>query len=121
MYTIDSFKNGNVLTAEELNQLASGTVKGANRYVRLYPQCTDGYYGSGLSVTSSNSYECCALDVTHLLGTKIYLNIETNGVGYIALVDTSGNKVVHTTSNLTEIDIPTNALVIILKINQIGI
>lgn len=109
MYTIDSFENGNVLTAEELNQLASGTIKGANKYVRLYPQCTDGYYSSSLSVTSSNSYECCALDVTHLLGTKIYLNVETNNAGYISLVDTSGNKLVHTTNNLTEIDIPNNA------------
>ena len=94
MYTIDNFKNGNVLIAEELNQLASGIIKGANRYVRLYPQCTDGYYSSSLSVHSSNSSEGCALDVTHLLGTKIYLNVETNNAGYISLVDTSGNKLV---------------------------
>lgn len=112
MYSINKFQNGEVLMAEDLNNLASGTIKGANKYIRFYPQCSNGYYSSNLSITSSYSYECCALNVTHLRGTKIYLNIDTNNVGYIALLNSSNIKTILTTSSLTEIDIPADATIL---------
>ena len=114
-YNNHIFQTGEVLEAEHLNAMQNGIIKGAGKYERFYPQCTDGYYSSSLSITSSVEYECCELDVRHLKNSRIYLNIDTNNVGYIALKDTSGSTILSTTENITELDIPENGKTLYLS------
>ena len=45
-YTNYNFQSGETLKAEHLNAMQNGIVKGASKYERFYPQCSDGYYSS---------------------------------------------------------------------------
>ena len=114
-YNNHVFQSGEVLEADHLNMMQNGIIKGAGNYERFYPQCSDGYYSSSLSVTSSANYECCELDVRHLKNSRIYLNIDTNNAGYIALKDTSGSTLLSTTNSITELDIPENGKTLYLS------
>ena len=117
-YNNHVFQSGEVLKAEHLNTMQNGIIKGAGEYERFYPQCSDGYYSSSLAVTSSVEYECCELDVRHLKNSRVYLSIDTNKVGYIALKDTSGNTILSTTESITELDIPSTGKTLYLSNNM---